>query len=523
MTDRENSAASLRVLVTGATGYIGGRLAPRLVEAGHRVRALARNPDKISDVPWVADVEVVRGDLTDWDSLDDACRDIDVIYYLVHSMGGRGEFIESERRSARNLAAAARRAGVGRIVYLGGLHPESDRLSTHLRSRSQVGEILLHSGVPTLALQAGIVIGSGSASFEMIRHLTNRLPVMTTPRWVNNRVQPIAVRDVLYYLLAAATAALPRSRAYDIGGPDVLRYSEMMQIYADVAGLARRRIIVLPVLTPKLAGLWIGLVTPVPPRIGRALIESLSTDAVAAEHDIDAIIAPPPAGATRYRDAVALALRRIDNGEVETTWANASSTGAPADPLPSDPSWAGDVIYTDDRSVDCNATVEQVWQVVEGVGGANGWYSFPLAWTIRGWLDRLTGGVGLARGRRNPHVLHTGDALDFWRVERIQRPHLLRLRAEMRTPGGAWLEWRLESRNTHMTRLHQRAIFFPKGLAGMLYWYALLPFHGIIFTGMLNNIAVAAEHRGPLGGHAAVAGDTSNTDRVSEALPKEYT
>ncbi|MGV9798324.1 SDR family oxidoreductase [Mycobacterium sp. NPDC003449] len=484
---------SFRVLVTGATGYIGGRLAPRLVEAGHRVRAMARNPDKISDVPWAADVEVVRADLTDPDSLDDACHDIDVVYYLVHSMNGGGEFIESERRSAENLVGAARRAGVGRIVYLGGLHPESDRLSTHLRSRSQVGEILLNSGIPALVLQAGVVIGSGSASFEMIRHLTNRLPVMTTPRWVNNRIQPIAVRDVLYYLLEAATADLPRSRAYDVGGPDVLRYGEMMQIYADVAGLARRRILVLPVLTPKLAGLWIGLVTPVPPRIGRALIESLSTDAVAAEHDIDTIIAPPPGGATRYRDAVALALRRIENGEVETTWANASPTGAPAEPLPSDPSWAGDAIYTDNRAIDCDATVDQVWQVVEGVGGENGWYSFPLAWTLRGWLDRLTGGVGLTRGRRHPHILHTGDALDFWRVERIQRPHLLRLRAEMRTPGGAWLEWRLESRGAHRTRLYQRAIFFPKGIAGRIYWYSLLPFHGIIFTGMLNNIAVAAQ------------------------------
>jgi len=466
--------------------------------------------------------EVVAGDLFDPASLDHALAGIAVAYYLVHSMGAHGDYLEKDRVAARNFGDAARRAKVRRIVYLGGLHAESDQLSTHLRSRSQVGEILVNSGVPALVLQAGVVIGSGSASFEMIRHLSNRLPVMATPRWVNNRIQPIAVRDVLYYLLGAATAELPCSRTYDIGGPDVLRYGEMMQIYADVAGLARRRILVLPVLTPKLAGLWIGLVTPVPPRIGRALIESLSTDAVAAEHDIDAIIAPPPGGTTGYRDAVALALRRIENGEVETTWANASPTGRPADPLPSDPSWAGDAIYTDDRSLDCDATVGQVWQVVEGVGGENGWYSFPLAWTIRGWLDRLTGGVGLARGRRHPHVLHTGDALDFWRVERIQRPELLRLRAEMRTPGAAWLEWRLESRGAHLTRLHQRAIFFPKGLAGRLYWYSLLPFHGIIFTGMLNNIAVAAQHGLPCR-HPAVAGDTISTDPVSDARPKDCT
>jgi len=266
-----------------------------------------------------------------------------------------------------------------------------------------------------------------------------------------------------------------------------------MQIYADVAGLARRRIVVLPVLTPKLAGLWIGLVTPVPPRIGRALIESLSTDSVVTEHDIDAVIPPPPGGTTGYREAVGLALHRIENGDVETTWANASPTGAPADPLPSDPSWAGDAIYTDDRSIDCDAPIEHVWQVVEGIGGERGWYSFPLAWTIRGWLDVLTGGVGLARGRRNPNTLYTGDALDFWRVERIERPHLLRLRAEMRTPGKAWLQWELHACGEGTTRLHQRAIFFPKGLAGRLYWYALMPFHGIIFTGMIKNIAAEAQ------------------------------
>ena len=522
MTEFAPSDISLRVLVTGATGYIGGRLAPRLVEAGHRVRALARNPDKISDVPWASDVEVVRGDLTESDSLDEACHDIDVVYYLVHSMGNPGEFIESERRSAENLAAAARRAGVGRIVYLGGLHAESDRLSTHLRSRSQVGEILLNCGVPTVVLQAGVVIGSGSASFEMIRHLTNRLPVMTTPRWVNNRIQPIAVRDVLYYLLAAATVALPRSRAYDIGGPDVLRYGEMMQIYADVAGLARRRILVLPVLTPKLAGLWIGLVTPVPPRIGRALIESLSTDAVAAEHDIDAIIPPPPGGTTPYRDAVALALRRIKDGEVETTWANASPTGKPADPLPSDPSWAGDVIFTDDRSIDCQATVEQVWR------GRRRCRRRERLVLLSPRLDdpRLAGPT------------HRGSRSCSWppqpsRPAHRRRPGLLASRTNPATAPAeaarrnAHARRRLAGMETRIARsehhpLHQRAIFFPKGLAGQLYWYSLLPFHGIIFTGMLNNIAVAAAHRAQRGRHPAGADDEKKWDGVSQTLREEH-
>lgn len=481
-----------RVLVTGATGYIGGRLAPRLIEAGFRVRVLARNPDKLRDVPWAGDVEVARGDLDDRASLEAACRDIDVLYYLVHSMGGRDEFVDAEKRAAQNVAAAATTSGVSRIVYLGGLHPESGELSPHLHSRAQVGRILTESSVPTLVLQAGVVIGSGSASFEMIRHLTNRLPVMTTPRWVNNRIQPIAVRDVLHYLVAAADAPLPASGVYDIGGPDVLRYGEMLQQYAEVAGLVKRRILVLPVLTPKLAGLWIGLVTPIPPGLGRALIESLTTDAVMRNHDVDDVIPPPESGPTGYRDAVRLALGRIERGDVETTWANASPVGAPADPLPSDPDWAGEVVFTDERSLDCDASAEEVFTVVESIGGENGWYSFPLAWTVRGWLDRFSGGVGPNRGRRNPQTLHTGDALDFWRVERIDRPELLRLRAEMRAPGGAWLEWRVEPLGPAACRLHQRAVFFPRGLAGRLYWYSLVPFHGIIFRGMLENIAGTA-------------------------------
>ncbi|MGW3482688.1 SDR family oxidoreductase [Rhodococcus indonesiensis] len=498
---------ALRILVTGATGYIGGRLAPLLVDAGHRVRVLARTPDKLRDVPWAGDVEIVRGDLTDPQSLAVACRDVDVLYYLVHSMGGRGEFIDTERAEAENVAAAARAAGVRRIVYLGGLHPDTADLSTHLRSREQVGRILVESGVPTLVLQAGVVIGSGSASFEMIRHLSNRLPLMTTPKWVNNKIQPIAVRDVLHYLVGAATAPLPRSRTYDIGGPDVLRYGEMMQVYAEVAGLRRRRILVLPVLTPKLAGLWIGLVTPIPPSLGRALIESLSNDAVVSEHDIDDVIPPPPGGLTGYREAVRLALRKIERGDVETTWASASPVGAPAEPLPSDPHWAGEVVFVDERCIDCDTDASTVWEVVESIGGENGWYSFPLAWTIRGWLDRFAGGVGLSRGRRNPRTLHTGDALDFWRVERLERPTLLRLRAEMRAPGGAWLEWRIEPLDPGRARLHQRAIFFPKGLAGRVYWYALVPFHGIIFKGMLENIAGAAHRAARDPARTSSAGD----------------
>ncbi len=310
----------IRCLVTGATGYIGGRLAPELLDRGYAVRALARTPDKLADAPWRERAEVVRGDLGDADSLTAAFDGIDVVYYLVHSMGAGPDFVDEEAHSARNVAAAARRAGVKRLVYLSGLHPRGADLSPHLRSRTAVGEILLESGIETLVLQAGIVVGSGSASFEMIRHLTQRLPVMTTPKWVHNKIQPIAIDDVLHYLAEAAAVTVPTSRTWDIGGPDVLEYGEAMQVYADVAGLRRRLIIVLPWLTPTIASLWVGLVTPIPSGLARPLVESLECDAVVGDHDIDGIISPPADGMTGYRDAVALALRR--------------------GPLPGDPLWA---------------------------------------------------------------------------------------------------------------------------------------------------------------------------------------
>ncbi|MFN3005197.1 NAD(P)H-binding protein [Mycolicibacterium wolinskyi] len=302
-------AETLRCLVTGATGYIGGRLVPELLEAGHAVRAMARTPAKLDDATWRDRVEVVRGDLTEPDSLTTAFDGMDVVYYLVHSMGTSKDFVADEKRSARNVVEAARTAGVGRLVYLGGLHPHGAELSRHLESRVEVGSILLASGIETVVLQAGIVVGSGSASFEMIRHLTDRLPAMTAPKWVHNRIQPIAVDDVLHYLTAAAAASVPRSRTWDVGGPDVMEYGEAMQVYADVAGLSRRLIVVLPFLTPAIASWWVGLVTPIPSGLARPLVESLECDAVMGEHDIDDVIAPPSGGLTGYRDAVTQALR----------------------------------------------------------------------------------------------------------------------------------------------------------------------------------------------------------------------
>lgn len=311
---------AIRCLVTGATGYVGGRLAPVLLDQGHAVRALARDPDKLAEVGWRSRVDVARGDLGEVDSLRAALDGVDVVYYLVHSMGGTEDFVAAEARSARNVVAAAKDSGVKRLVYLGGLHPAGADLSPHLQSRATVGDILLESGIETVVLQAGIVVGAGSASFEMIRHLTNRLPVMTAPRWVHNKIQPIAVDDVLHYLAAAATAAVPTSRSWDIGGPDVLEYGEAMQIYAEAAGLRRRLILAVPLLTPTIASLWVSLVTPMPSGLARPLVTSLECDAVMGDHDVDAVIGPPEGGLTSYRDAVTEALRR--------------------GPLPSDPRWA---------------------------------------------------------------------------------------------------------------------------------------------------------------------------------------
>ncbi|WP_236967506.1 SDR family oxidoreductase [Microbacterium aurantiacum] len=481
-----------RVLVLGATGYIGGRLVPRLLAAGYRVRVLARDTSRLGAFTWGADVESVQGDATDAEAMAEATADVDVLYYLVHSMSAGAAFEDADRRAARTVADAAAGAGVSRIVYLGGLHPEDAPLSAHLRSRVEVGEVFLASGVPTLVLQAGVVIGSGSASFEMVRHLTEVLPYMPAPRWVRNHIQPIAVRDVLHYLLGAAKIAPDVNRAVDIGGPDVLRYGQMMNGYAVVAGLPQRAIAALPVLTPRLASHWVNLVTPIPRSIARPLVESLQNECVMKDHDIDDLIPPPEDGLTSYRHAVRLALGREQEDRVETSWLDAEVLGVPSDPLPSDPDWAGRTVFVDARSAHTSAPQAALWRVIEGIGGANGWYSSPILWAIRGWMDRLVGGIGLARGRRSRERLQVGDALDFWRVEALEPGSFLRLRAEMKVPGLAWLELRAVAEENG-SRYEQRAVFFPLGLAGRLYWLAVLPFHGFIFSGMASRIAATAE------------------------------
>ncbi|MFK4761471.1 SDR family oxidoreductase [Microbacterium sp. ZW T5_45] len=493
---RDDGSAPV-ALILGATGYIGGRLTPRLQNAGYRVRVLARDAARAASFPWGPDCEVVEGSADDPDAVTAAMHDVDVVYYLIHSMTAGKGFEEADERAATVVADAAALAGARRIVYLGGLHPDRVTLSPHLRSRVRVGEIFLASGVPTLVLQAGVVIGSGSASFEMIRHLTEVLPYMPAPKWVRNRIQPIAIRDVLHYLLGAARVDASINRAVDIGGPDVLRYGQMMNGYAVEAGLKQRAIAALPVLTPGLASHWVNLVTPVPRSIARPLVASLQNECVVKDRSVDEIIPPPEGGLTPYRRAVDLAIGRVNADTVETSWQDAEVSGAPSDPLPSDPDWAGRTVFTDARSLRSAASVDRLWRVIVGIGGSNGWYSSPFLWAVRGWMDRLVGGVGLRRGRRSRTGARVGDAIDFWRVEAVEEPDaatggLLRLRAEMKVPGEAWLELRALP-DAEGSRYEQRAVFFPRGLAGRLYWLAVLPFHGAIFAGMAARITAAAE------------------------------
>ena len=493
-----------RVLVTGATGYIGGRLVPELLAAGYTVRVLARHPERLTGREWHDRVEIATGDATSRTDLREALADVDVAYYLIHALGTGGGFADQDRRTARGFGVVARELSVGRLIYLGGLYPAGEELSPHLASRREVEEVLLDSGVPTTVLRAAVILGSGSASFEMMRYLTERLPAMVAPKWIDNRIQPIAIRDVLRYLVGAASMPDEVSRGFDIGGPDVLTYRDMMQRFAAVAGLPPRIVRAVPVLTPGLASLWVGLVTPVPPSIARPLVGSLVHEVVADDEDIKTYLPDPPEGMIDFDTAVELALAKVRDLDVRTSWASASTPGAPSQPLPEDPDWSGGSLHVDERSCPVNASESALWSVIEGIGGRRGWYSWRLGWVARGIMDRLFGGPGLRRGRRNPDRLQPGDVLDWWRVEAIEPGRLLRLRAEMRLPGLAWLELCVEPGGDRPV-FRQRAIFSPRGLLGQAYWYAIWPFHGVVFGGMQRNITRAAErdssgrsvHNGP--------------------------
>jgi uncharacterized protein YbjT (DUF2867 family) len=468
-------------LLTGASGYVGGRLLRALEERGTLVRCLSRNPSFLRGRVG-SDTEVVQGDVLDPTTLTDALRDIDTAYYLVHSMGSAGDFEEEDRRAAQLFGQAAKAAGVRRIIYLGGLGSGS-ALSNHLRSRHEVGEILRRSGVPTIELRASIIIGSGSLSFEMIRALTEKLPVMVTPRWVRVPAQPIAVEDVIAYLLAARELPGSESTVYEIGGADRVSYGEIMQEYALQRGL-RRVMIPVPVLSPRLSGLWLGLVTPIYARVGRKLVNSLRNPTVVEDERALAAFAIRPRGIT---EAIARALRNEDSAFAETRWSDAlSSAGTPSQ-------WGGVRFgsrIVDSRSIDVPAPAAQAFAPIRRLGGATGWYYRDWLWRLRGLLDLLAGGVGVRRGRRDPEQLEPGDAVDFWRVERVEPDQLLLLSAEMRLPGRAWLQFEIESTGAG-SRIRQTAIFDPVGLFGLLYWYGLYPVHTLVFDGTLCGIGRA--------------------------------
>jgi len=483
--------SSRTVLVTGATGYVGGRLVPRLLEAGWRVRVLARDPARLEGRPWRPQVEVVRGDVLDAASLPAAMQGMEAAAYLVHSMRGGEGFEQRDLDAARAFGRAAAAAGVRRIIYLGGLGDPASDLSHHLRSRQESGAALREAGVPVTELRAGVIVGSGSISFEIVRYLTERLPVMICPSWVATRAQPIAIRDVLAYLVAALAGGPSEGRTVEVGGADVLTYGEMMRGYARARGL-RRWLVSVPVLTPRLSSYWVHWVTPIPADIVRPLIEGLRNEVVVRDGGLARQLFPEVVPLA-YDEALRLALARLEAASVETSWSDPLAASR-ADRPPVQLAVREGLVF-ERREAHAAAPAGHLFAAVEGIGGARGWPSWNLAWRVRGMLDRLVGGVGLRRGRRDPDRLRTGDALDFWRVEHLEPGRCLRLRAEMKVPGEAWLEFEVRPEADGGSRLVQTAIFAPRGLWGHVYWNILYPLHGPIFGSMVRRLAAAAEAR----------------------------
>ncbi|MEQ8847019.1 SDR family oxidoreductase [Botrimarina sp.] len=505
MSPPATSQSPKTIALTGATGYVGGRLAPMLLEQGYHLRCLVREPKKLDNRPWRSEpgVEVVKSDLSEPGDLASCLRGCEAAYYLVHSMESAGDdYAERDRRLASNFAQAAAEAGVGRILYLGGLGTEEDGLSEHLRSRREVEEVLGSTGVPVTAFRAAIIIGSGSASFEILRYLVNRLPVMITPRWVATECQPIAIVDVLYWLREALTTPETAGRVIEIGGPDVVTYRELMQTAAQVLGLGKRWIVTVPVLTPRLSSAWISLVTPVTYRIARPLSDGLRNRVVVTDDTAQRLM---PHDALGVREAIGRAVTRTRSEQVPTHWAVAGT-------MPGDPSWAGGKEFRDERDIRIDATPDEVFRAVCRVGGGHGWYWGESLWRLRGWMDQLVGGPGLRRGRRHPEEIEYGEALDFWRVVGVERPTSLKLHAEMKVPGTARLEFEIDPVGERESHLRMTARYWPKGLFGLAYWYAVLPAHHFVFSGMLRGIKRAAE--GPVQQEKAAAAPRREADKA---------
>ncbi len=475
------------VLVTGVTGYIGGRLVPRLLEAGYRVRVMVRDRNRLQGRAWLSQVEVVQADVFDPVSLPAVMTDVFAAYYLIHSMSGGADFDQRDLLAAHNFGAAARSNGVERILYLGGLGDPATDLSKHLRSRQQTGQALQEAGVPVTEFRAAIVVGSGSISFEMIRYLTERLPMMICPRWVFTRVQPIAIGNILDYLVAALETPESSGRIVEIGGSEVMTYGDMMLGYGRARGL-RRWLISIPLLTPRLSSYWVHLVTPIPASIARPLIDGLQNEVIVRDTLAQQLF--PQIKPMDYASAVSLALADLEANHIETSWSDALVTSQ-GDIVPVALSTQeGMIIERRQQIVPTHPTV--VFKMISRLGGQTGWLYLNWAWRLRGWFDRLIGGVGLRRGRRDPETIRVGDAIDFWRVEAVEPDQRLLLRAEMKLPGRAWLQFESHPHANEQTRLVQTAFFAPKGLFGLAYWYLLYPIHRLIFAGMIRNLAQRA-------------------------------
>jgi uncharacterized protein YbjT (DUF2867 family) len=476
-----------RILITGGTGYVGGRLIPRLLSAGQNLRVMARDPGRLQGRTWADQVPVVPGDVLEPDTLRPVLENVSTAYYLVHSMLGGTNFHARDIRAAENFARASAEAGVRRIIYLGGLGDPATDLSHHLRSRQETGEALRSSGVPVIEFRAGIIVGAGSISFEMIRYLAERVPVMISPRWVFTGTQPIAIRNVLDYLQAALALNGNDSQIFEIGGPDVLTYGEMLSGYARVRGL-RRWIIPVPVLTPRLSSYWVHWVTPIPAAIARPLIEGLRNEVV-VRNDL-ARRTFPDIELVRFEQAVREALSNVQAGALETAWSDALSTSQGDIPPVELKTEEGMIIER--RTREFAVSPHAVFAAFTSLGGERGWLYANWAWRLRGLLDRLVGGVGFRRGRRDPATLRVGDALDFWRVEKLVGDRKLVLRAEMKVPGRAWLQFEVQPAGDQQ-RLIQTAYFAPKGLSGLLYWYLLYPIHRRIFSGLIDRVSDLAQ------------------------------
>jgi uncharacterized protein YbjT (DUF2867 family) len=477
-----------RILVTGATGYVGSRLIPRLLQDGYEVRIFVRDPQRVQGRVWIDEVEVYPGDVLEPDTLSSALADIDYAYYLIHSMSSADDFHTSDLQAAENFGQVSKASGVERIIYLGGLGDPNANLSPHLRSRHKTGQKLRDAGVPVTEFRAAIIVGSGSASFEMIRYLTERLPIMICPRWVFTRGQPIAIEDILEYLIQSLTTPESAGKTIEIGGSDILTYGEMMTGYADVRGL-RRFLIPVPVLTPKLSSHWVNWVTPIPAEIAQPLIEGLRNEVIVRDELAETLF--PELKVIDYKTAVERALEELKPERYTSSWSDslAVSTGDRQHVTHGN----AQGMITEIRELKVNALPHVVYQTFTGLGGENGWLFADTLWQLRGLIDRFVGGVGLRRGRKHPKNLNVGDPLDFYQVEALEINKMILLRAEMKLPGKAWMEFSVNRFDENTSQLTMTAYFAPKGLLGHLYWYILYPVHSIVFSGLIRGLGAEAE------------------------------